>query len=59
MRYKEQTLRKLEGQVTKLKTLHRAISNSDISGAAAMQVLEQAIKELNLIIERLELEPNE
>ena len=30
MRYKEQTLRKLEAQSTKLATLERSISNTDI-----------------------------
>jgi len=59
MRYKESTLRKLEAQGTKLKTLQRSISNSDISGQAAVDFIEQIIKEINLVVERLELEPNE
>jgi hypothetical protein len=59
MRYKEHTVRKLEAQSTKLKTLQRAIQNSDISGTDAVQFLTQVIKEIELIVERLDLEPNE
>ena len=59
MRYKEHTVRKLEAQATKLKTLQRAIQNSDISGADAVQFLTQVIKEIETVVERLELEPNE
>ena len=59
MRYKEHTVRKLEAQSTILKTLQRAIQNSDISAADAVQFIEQTIKEINLVVERLELESNE
>lgn len=59
MRYKEHTVRKLEAQTTKLKTLQRAIQNSDISGPDAVNFLNQIIKEIELVVERLELEPNE
>ena len=59
MRYKEHTVRKLEAQATKLKTLQRQINNSDISGAEAVQFLEMIIKDINSVTERLELEPNE
>ena len=59
MRYKEHTVIKLEAQSTKLKTLQRAIQNSDISAADAVQFIEQTIKEINLVVERLELESNE
>jgi len=59
MRYKEHTVRKLEAQATKLKTLQRSISNSDISGQDAIQLLTQIIKEIETVVERLELEPNE
>ena len=59
MRYKEHTVRKLEAKSTKLKTLQRAIQNSDISAADAVQFIEQTIKEINLVVERLELESNE
>lgn len=59
MRYKEHTVRKLEAQSMKLKTLQRAIQNSDISGADAVQFLTQVIKEIEFVVERLELESNE
>jgi hypothetical protein len=59
MRYKEHTVRKLEAQATKLKTLQRSINNSDISGVEAVQFLEIIIKDIQAVVERLELEPNE
>jgi hypothetical protein len=59
MRYKEHTVRKLEAQATKLKTLQRSINNADISGVEAVQFLEIIIKDIQAVVERLELEPNE
>lgn len=59
MRYKQHTLTKIEAQVTKLRTIQRAISNSDMTATAAVERLETVCKELQLIIERLDLEPNE
>lgn len=59
MRYKQHTVSKLEAQATKLKTLQRAISNSDISGKEAVDFIEQIVKEISFVVERLELEPNE
>jgi hypothetical protein len=59
MRYKEHTLTKLDAQTTKLKTLQRAIRNADISGDEAIKLLEAIIKEIEFVVERLELEPNE
>lgn len=59
MRYKEHTVRKLEAQATKLKTLQRAISNSDISGAQAVEFIDAVVKEILFVVERLELESNE
>lgn len=59
MRYKEHTVRKLEAQSTKLKTLQRAIKNNDMTGQQAIDFLELVIKEINFVVERLELEPNE
>jgi hypothetical protein len=59
MRYKEHTVRKLEAQATKLKTLQRAISNSDISGQAAVEFIDAVVKEILFVVERLELESNE
>ena len=59
MRYKEHTVRKLESQATKLKTLQRAISNSDISGQQAVEFIDAVVKEIVFVVERLELESNE
>jgi hypothetical protein len=59
MRYKEQTLRKLEAQSTKLTTLERAISNTDISGADAIIQIQSIRKEIDLVVERLGLESDE
>jgi hypothetical protein len=59
MRYKQHTVSKLEAQATKLKTLQRAIKNSDMTGQQAIEFLEQIIKEINFVVERLELESNE
>ena len=59
MRYKEHTIRKLEAQAQKLKTLQRAIQGTAVSGQAAIEQLNVIIKEIELIVERLELEPNE
>jgi hypothetical protein len=59
MRYKEHTVRKLEAQATKLKTLQRAISNSDISGVQAVEFIDAVVKEILFVVERLELESNE
>jgi hypothetical protein len=59
MRYKEQTLRKLEAQSTKLATLERAISNTDISGADAITLIQSIRKEIDLVVERLGLESDE
>jgi len=59
MRYKQHTVSKLEAQATKLRTLQRAIKNSDMTGQQAIDFLELIIKEINNVVERLELEPNE
>lgn len=59
MRYKEHTLNKLEAQATKLRTLQRRISNTDISGEEAINFIESIIKDIELVTERLGLEPNE
>jgi hypothetical protein len=59
MRYKEHTVRKLEAQATKLKTLQRAINNADISGPDAVTFIDQVVKEILVVVERLELESNE
>lgn len=59
MRYKGHTINKLEGQVSKLKTLQRQIEMAAISGPDAVRQIEAVVKELNNVIERLDLEPNE
>lgn len=59
MRYKEHTITKIDGQVSKLKTLQRMIEMKTLSGPDAIQFIEGVIKELNLVVGRLELEPNE
>ena len=58
MRYKEHTITKLEAQAMKLKTLQRAINNSDMTGKQCIDFLEQVIKDINFVVERLGLEPN-
>jgi hypothetical protein len=59
MRYKQHTLTKLDAQVTKLRTIQRALANSDITAAAVIERLDIVCKELDLISERLNLESNE
>lgn len=59
MRYKEQTMSKLEAQAMKLKSLQRAIEMSNISGPQAIQLLEQVIKDINIVVDRIALEHNE
>jgi hypothetical protein len=59
MRYKESTLSKLEAQSMKLKTLQRAIENADMSGKEAILFINQIISEIDNVVERLGLEPNE
>jgi ribosome assembly protein YihI (activator of Der GTPase) len=59
MRYKESTLSKLEAQSMKLKTLQRAIQNGDWTANEAILFINQVITEIDTIVERLGLEPNE
>lgn len=59
MRYKLHTISKLEGQVAKLKTLQRMIETRSLTVPEAMQLIDAVIKDVNLVIDRLELEPNE
>jgi hypothetical protein len=59
MRYKESTLSKLEAQSMKLKTLQRAIENADMSAKEAILFINQIISEIDNVVERLGLEPNE
>lgn len=59
MRYKEPTIRKLDAQSSKLQSLQRSIQQRTITGEHAIEFLNTIIKEINLIVERLELESNE
>jgi N-acetylglucosamine kinase-like BadF-type ATPase len=59
MRYKEHTVRKLEAQATKIKTLQRSIQTATVTGENAIEILEDICKEIERVVERLELEPNE
>lgn len=59
MRYKEQTMTKLEAQKTKLETLVRRIEGSNISGADAIQLINEVIKDIKLVVDRIELEHND
>lgn len=59
MRYKQHTISKIEGQVSKLKTLQRAIEMSQFSGKDAIQYIDAIVKELQLIVDRLQLEHDE
>jgi hypothetical protein len=59
MRYKEHTIRKVEAQAAKLQSLQRAIQMKTMSAQEAINFIETVVKELKLVSERLELEPNE
>ena len=59
MRYKQHTVQKLDAQSQKLRTLQRAIQSNQMTGAQAIEFIEKIIKEIEAVVERLELEPNE
>jgi len=59
MRYKEHTLRKLEAQSNKLESLQKAIEGNNVSAKDAVRMISEIRKEVNLVVERIELEPNE
>jgi hypothetical protein len=59
MRYKEHTINKVSAQAMKLESLKRGIETSTITGADAVDFLNAVIKDLRLVVDRLELEPNE
>ena len=59
MRYKEHTIRKIEAQTFKLQSLQRAIAMKSMSGNEAINFIESIVKDLKVIVDRLELEPNE
>jgi hypothetical protein len=59
MRYKEQTMTKLDAQKMKLNTLARRIEGSNISGTEAIELINEVIKDIQLVIDRIELEHND
>jgi hypothetical protein len=59
MRYKQHTVQKLEAQIQRITTLQRMIEGSAISGPNALAQLEQIKKEIQLVVDRLDLESDE
>lgn len=59
MRYKEHTVRKLEAQTTKLRTLQKMINMSSLTGQQAIDFLAPIIKEIDEVVARLMLESDE
>jgi hypothetical protein len=59
MRYKEHTINKVSAQVMKLESIIRSIETSTVTGPDAVQFLRGIVNELKLVVERLELEPND
>jgi hypothetical protein len=59
MRYKEHTVNKVSAQVMKLESLKRGIETTTVSGPDAINFINGIVAELKLVVERLELEPNE
>ena len=59
MRYKEHTLRKLEAQSNKLESIQKAIESNHVSAHDVVRMIAEIRKEVNLVVERIELEPNE
>lgn len=59
MRNKRHTIEKLDAQATKLNTLKKRIANADIGGTEAIKFIETIQKDIQFIVERLELEHDE
>lgn len=59
MRYKEHTISKVDAQAMKLESLVRGIESGIMSAPEVVSFLKGVTKELKLVVERLELEPNE
>lgn len=59
MRYKEHTVRKLEAQATKLRTLQKMINMSTLTGQQAIDFISPIIKEVEEVVGRLMLESDE
>lgn len=59
MRYKEHTISKIDAQAMKLESLIRGIQSNTMQGHEVVSFLTSVVKELKLVVERLELEPNQ
>jgi hypothetical protein len=59
MRYKEHTVRKLDAQATKLRTLQKMINMSTLTGQQAIDFIAPIVKEIEDVIKRLMLESDE
>jgi hypothetical protein len=59
MRYKEQTIRKIEGQIQKLTSVQRGIEGKMISADDTLSILRSVIKDLQIVNDRLQLEHDE
>ena len=59
MRYKEQTIRKIEGQIQKLQSIQRGVEGKMITAADALNILRDVIKDLQVVNDRLQLEHDE
>jgi len=58
MRHKEHTLRKLEAQSNKLESIQKSIEGNNISARDVVRMISEIKKEIDLVVERIELEPN-
>lgn len=58
MRHKEHTLRKLEAQSNKLESIQKSIEGNNISARDVVRMVSEIKKEIDLVVERIELEPN-
>ena len=59
MRYKEQTIRKIEGQIQKLQSIQRGVEGRMITADDALNILRDVIKDLQVVNDRLQLEHDE
>jgi hypothetical protein len=58
MRHKEHTLRKLEAQSNKLESIQKSIEGNNVSARDVVRMISEIKKEIDLVVERIELEPN-
>ena len=59
MRYKEQTIRKIEGQIQKLQSVQRGVEGRMITAEDTLNILRDVIKDLQVVNDRLQLEHDE